>query len=111
MLGGVIDSSIPLDDDSMPVVKDTLGILASKVSSGCLCGVCGGEVRVRVCVYVHVCVWCVRARACVCVHVCSCVRVCVCLCVCVCVCVCVCNKQLLPAHKHFCTPSSPLAYL
>ena len=50
MLGGVIDGSIALDDDTAPVVKDTLAILASKVCTH----VCS---RVCVCVCVCVCVY------------------------------------------------------
>ena len=31
MLGGLVDGAIPLDDEGIPVVKDTLFVLSSKV--------------------------------------------------------------------------------
>ena len=79
MLGGVIDSSIALDDDSAPVVKDTLAILASKVI-----------------IYIVVCV-CVCGRVCVHVHVCACAHGCMCACVCVRACMRACVPACLPA--------------
>ena len=67
VLGAIVDHKLPLDDDSFPLIRDALFVLASKVSNVCAC------------THMSVCA-CVRA----CMHACVHMRICVFMCMLVC---------------------------